>query len=110
MFHENAIEAEVREWISEFETEKNEALSILLNLFLASSGAAESLTTEMVSNSDAIDKHLTAILKNFDPVFLMIIMLILGRAKWISASSKGKGKNPSEIQKEFGWILGEIND
>ena len=68
MFHENAIEAEVREWIHAFETDYGEAMAILLNLFLAASGAAESLTSEKATDSDGIDKHLTAILKNFDAV------------------------------------------
>jgi hypothetical protein len=68
MFHENAIEAEVREWLDAFESDRNSAMAILLNLFLATSGAAESLTGDMAADSDAIDKVLTGILKNFDPV------------------------------------------
>lgn len=68
MFHENAIEAEVREWMDAFEADRNSAMAILLNLFLAASGAAESLTSETAADSDEIDKLLTGILRNFDPV------------------------------------------
>lgn len=68
MFHENAIEAEVREWLNAFETEKHDAMAVLLNLVLAASGAAESMTGEKVTDSDSIDKHLTGFFKTFDPV------------------------------------------
>lgn len=68
MFHENAIEAEVNEWLNAYETDRDAAMAMLLNLVLAASGAAESLTSETAVEVDAIDKHLNGILKNFDPV------------------------------------------
>jgi hypothetical protein len=107
MFHENAIEAEVREWMNSFEADRYSAMAILLNLFLAACGAAETLTSDMAADFDAIDVVLTGILKNFDPVF---DKLTLGRSKRLPPPSKSKGTSSSEIQKVYDIVFREINE
>ena len=68
MFHENAIEAEVRELINAFESDNAAAMAVLLNLFLAASGAGESFTKDSIADYDAIDKNLKKVLQHYDPV------------------------------------------
>lgn len=68
MFHENAIEAEVRELINAFESDNAAAMAVLLNLFLAASGAGESFTKDIIADYDAIDKNLKKVLQHYDPV------------------------------------------
>ena len=68
MFHDNALEATVRDWIRAFEDDRVSAMTQLLNFIMASSGCPQNLDNSAVQDPDSMSDVLHNLQTRFDPV------------------------------------------